>query len=149
MSISQLAAEVGDYLPGDGSGGSSGGGFNLSGGISSTWGTETARRPRSRRRAVGPRWSPVLEPAVDRGHVIAAIGGQERAAHHLPAREPGRDLAGIPAERRQLETVAAEVRLDAEGLGRPAVEHRLVGEDQAATRRHHPTHLVEQGGRSG
>ena len=39
MSISQLAAEVGDYLPGDGSdGGHSGGGFNLSGGISSILG---------------------------------------------------------------------------------------------------------------
>lgn len=39
MSISQLAAEVGDYLPvGDGSGGSSGGGFNLSGGINSIFG---------------------------------------------------------------------------------------------------------------
>ena len=38
MSISQLAAEVGDYLPaGDGSGGSSGG-FNLSGGINSILG---------------------------------------------------------------------------------------------------------------
>jgi len=38
MSISQLAAEVGDYLPGDSSGGSGGGGFNLSGGISSILG---------------------------------------------------------------------------------------------------------------
>ena len=38
MSISQLAAEVGDYLPGDGSGGSGGSGFNLSGGISSILG---------------------------------------------------------------------------------------------------------------
>ena len=38
MSISQLAAEVGDYLPGDGSGGSSGGGFNLSGGLNSILG---------------------------------------------------------------------------------------------------------------
>jgi hypothetical protein len=39
MSISQLAAEVGDYLPGgEGSGSNSGGGFNLSGGINSIFG---------------------------------------------------------------------------------------------------------------